>query len=388
MLLGVFLFVCTACADTEQPRVVLGPGITNTEIGPGTDLTGKQLAGCVFVGQDFRGAVFDDCDFFGCRICQCDFRGVSFKRANFNGLQLGDCDFEGADFADAIINGIERYDGRYGHDYRLTAKQFTSTLSYRTKNLKNCFIAIAPKSRSEPARPRFDFRDARLDNSIFTSTNLSECNFTGADITGMKVIGGSLAFEQIKSTRNFPNLTRSTSRMVIGIDFAIPEKETTFSFARFEFYNCTVRNIFHVKSSLRDVIFSRCRLTGGKATGRLEQTRNFKRGDLSDLVFLGVDFSRLDFSKQNLTNCRFVRCDFSGAEFHDAVISGATFETVPGWPEWQNRNHLTLDQIKSTWNYKHGRMAGIRLPEKLAKAMKKEKESDKTPDGMDAKPAE
>jgi len=45
--------------------------------------------------------------------------------------------------------------------------------------------------------------------------------------------------------------------------------------------------------------------------------------------------------------------------------------------------NLTLAQIKSTWNYKHGRMEGVELPDELADALKAEeklKRNDKEKD--------
>ncbi|NMC35038.1 MAG: hypothetical protein GYA36_21665, partial [Veillonellaceae bacterium] len=46
-------------ADTEPPRVVLGPGAVGLKVGPGMNAAGKDLRGCEFVGQDLTGTVFD-----------------------------------------------------------------------------------------------------------------------------------------------------------------------------------------------------------------------------------------------------------------------------------------------------------------------------------------
>jgi hypothetical protein len=38
---------------------------------------------------------------------------------------------------------------------------------------------------------------------------------------------------------------------------------------------------------------------------------------------------------------------------------------------------LTIEQIKSTWNYKNGRMAGVVLPRRVAAALLKENDREK-----------
>jgi len=78
---------------------------------------------------------------------------------------------------------------------------------------------------------------------------------------------------------------------------------------------------------------------------------------------MGADLSACDLSGQNLTDCTFRGCDLTNALFNDAVVTNAKFS-----PHAPNKG-LTADQIKSTWNYKHGCMEGIVLPKDLANAL-------------------
>lgn len=71
----------------------------------------------------------------------------------------------------------------------------------------------------------------------------------------------------------------------------------------------------------------------------------------------------------NLTGASFDNCAFAGTDFTDAVITRTRFFTGG---ELAPADELTLDQIQSTWNYKHGRMKGIQLPESIAKALAEE----------------
>ncbi|MCL4192239.1 MAG: pentapeptide repeat-containing protein, partial [Thermoguttaceae bacterium] len=73
-----------------------------------------------------------------------------------------------------------------------------------------------------------------------------------------------------------------------------------------------------------------------------------------------IDFSRFPFSGVNMTGSTFFGCDFSGASFADSVVTAAQFSESAG---------LTVEQIKSTWNYKQGRMEGIILPEDVAQVL-------------------
>jgi hypothetical protein len=63
----------------------------------------------------------------------------------------------------------------------------------------------------------------------------------------------------------------------------------------------------------------------------------------------------------------FLGCRFGGASFEDAVITNA--HIIHGL---RLSTGLSLTQIKSTWNYKHGRMQGVKLPEELAAALESE----------------
>ena len=107
-------------------------------------------------------------------------------------------------------------------------------------------------------------------------------------------------------------------------------------------------------------------------TERLRTTKNYRQGHLPGIAFLRVDLSGCDLSRQNLTGCEFDGCDLTGASFHDAVITDVQFkhETVG----------LTVDQVKSTWNYKHDRMEGVRLPEEIANGLERERTSEDSAD--------
>ncbi len=359
------LFPGKIYADTEGPKSVRGPWVQDVKWGPEINFSGKRLYGCIFIGQGFSNVVFDDCDFYGAQICQCDFRNASFKRANLSGLRLGDCKFEGADFTDAIISDIERYDGRHGHDYELTYEQLTSTYSYKEKILTNTYVQLALVDH-KMIPFQLDFRGADLRGTRFAHCDLRNCDFTDAQIKGMVVNYSWLNTSQIMSTKDFKR------RMLIGVELPINKSELINNFSNIEFYDSKLRNLLRLYNNLSNASIKKCELIKGQAKGTLDQTRNYKCGDLSENKFTGVDFSGINLSRQNLTGCRFLGCNFTDALFDDAVITHVRF--VDPFRKYPN-GAPTVDQIKSTWNYKNSRMEGIKLPKEITVALEMERQA-------------
>ena len=125
-------------------------------------------------------------------------------------------------------------------------------------------------------------------------------------------------------------------------------------------------------ADITDATISECAIHRGMTKLQLCSTKNYKDGNLSNSPFSRIDLSGCDLSRQNLTGSTFTECVFTGASFRDAVITNAQFAIgttdCPG---------LTVEQIKSTWNYKNGRMAGVVLPRRVAEALLKENDREK-----------
>lgn len=92
-------------------------------------------------------------------------------------------------------------------------------------------------------------------------------------------------------------------------------------------------------------------------------------------------FDDCDLSGMNLSNIHFTFCTFENAKLDDAVISGCRFGALYYSDREQELvalrrgmsccRGLTIDQIKSTWNYKHGEMEDVILPEDMAEELEK-----------------
>jgi len=356
----VFLSLSCIQADTEQSRVKLGPWAGDLKVGPRMNAVGKDLRGCEFVGQDMSGANFDRCDFQDVRIHDCILSNASFRKAKLTGVSLGECNIEGADFTDAIINGIKSSISiNSPHDVRLSEQQLISTRSYKIKNLGDCVI-YGYDEKGENMLSHYDLRNANLRDVVLIGGDLRECDFTDADISRAEFRSCVITFDQLAATKTFKD-GRLREMCFSG----------AFSEGRADFSGKDLTGTV-LYGPLRDANFDGANISrstlGVMTTERLRTTKNYREGNLSGITLLGTDLSGCDLSRQNLTGCRFTKCDLSGAVFNDAVITDVqfTYKTVG----------LTLDQIKSTWNYKHARMEGIKLPDDVAEALKKEQDDD------------
>ncbi len=368
LLLPIHGVLQTACADVESPRVVLGAGAKGLVAGPGMNAAGRDLRGSEFITQDLSGAVFDGCNLYGVRIDGCILKGVSFRGAIFAGAHVEvNATDEGADFTDATINGVSRVWQSKGNAFSLygmdlTPQQLMSTWSYRNKDLRQCAIrASYPYPSREVAS--FHFRGADLREATLRG-NCFKCDFTNARIDGAFFDDDSITFEQLASTWDF----RKRRLRVRLFSSAKPGATSTRKWD-FSQINLVGSDISFRASEVdfTDATINDCTIRNGLTTAHLYSTRSYQEGNLRGLRVMDSDLSGCDLSGINLTDCLFSHCKFTGAKFQDAVITGALIVTdkrieESGW--------LTLEQIKSTWNYKHGHMKGIRVPDGLAEALR------------------
>lgn len=361
--LSFFLAVLPVDAQeaTETRRVKLGPWVSDLQVGLRMNAVGRHLKGSQFVGQNLQGAVFDGCDLRDVRFHQCDLSGASFKGAHMTGMLIGDCKTHGADFTDAIINGIlnSRRPGVTLADIRLSEQQLKSTHSYKTKDLSECVIYGFQENMSEPPR-HYDFRGVTLFRAGLVG-DFTKCSFADASIKRTRMTRCIIAYGQLASTIEFKR------RRLLGASLDGDSIRGTADFSGMDFVETSLSGPF-ADANFDDASFSRCRIAITKQ--QLLATRNYRVGDLSNISFTDMNLSDFDFSSVNVTSSIFWgACDFRDAIFKDAVVTNVFFD--------EYNTGLTLDQVKSTWNYKHGRMHGITLPKHIAKALEQEQKTEK-----------
>ncbi|MFO7902541.1 MAG: pentapeptide repeat-containing protein [Planctomycetota bacterium] len=350
--------------DNEPPRVVLSPGAKDLVVGPGMNAAGRDLRGCEFVSQDLTGATFDGCILYHARIEQCNLKRASFRGAMFPGSYVDiNPTHEGADFTDATVNGIWRSgaDGFDSYGMDLTPQQLMSTWSYKNKDLHQCAIdASYPYPSTEVAS--FDFRGADLREATIRG-DCSKCDFTDARIFGARFAARSITFEQLASTYDF-------KRRRLRVRLVISKKTTTRSPGKWDFSRIQLEgsdlSYPPPDADFTDARIKGCTIRNGLTKQQLYSTASYEQGDLCGLRLVSSDLSGCDLSGMNLTGCRFLDCKFAGTDFEDAVITAARFGPYNSIAE---SGRLTVEQIKSTWNYENNRMEGIKLPKQIAAAL-------------------
>jgi uncharacterized protein YjbI with pentapeptide repeats len=182
------------------------------------------------------------------------------------------------------------------------------------------------------------------------------------------------------------------------------------------FENCSFHrcNLFHafitgknIHCDFTDAIIENTSLTSpplGITFEQLKSTKSYKDGRLLNIgLYLTCLDGQVDFSNMNLTGCysckggTYNHCkiddlntfilkynslkrtgqisprgqsDQCVINITDSVITDCNFRDFKG---------ITFENVKSTWNYKHGRMEGIKLPEEIQKLLDAEKEKQVRP---------
>jgi uncharacterized protein YjbI with pentapeptide repeats len=337
-------------AAAQKPVAHFEPWSGPAILAHGVDLAERNLRGAHLVRQSLVGAVFDRCDLAGARIENCDLRKSSFRGARLTGASISGSNVAEADFTDASIEDMVH---AFEDPLQLAPNQLRSTRSYRTGQLRNCLIAGGKFGAIE----RFDFRGADLRGS-WIDGDIADTDFTDAAVQGC-CFYSAVSFEQLAATSTFreKHLTR------VWLVGAIRGKP---AFDGFVFRSCNLR--VSKEATFDDAEFvDNSEIFGEFDRRDLMATRNYRRGDLSGIRFGNIDLSGFDLSSINLTRTVFnPTCNLKDANLTDAVISGAEFR------DDRKTLGLTLEQIKSTWNYKQRRMTDVTLPKPIADALARE----------------
>jgi uncharacterized protein YjbI with pentapeptide repeats len=386
---AVFTTGAVANADTYGYEFHPGPGVPEGFTpGPGVDARGMDLSGSVFIGMDLSHARFEGCNLQRARFYQARFfsGGGSFRSADLRNaafLESPDQPFRGrfadCDFTDALINGLS-FLRQQDH---LTLDQIRSTRSYKLKDLSACQIVAGVHEKEHYSYKNLtikpvavDLREFDLRDATFVAGDFTECDFRDAVITGATFVRSILTPAQIMSTKRYvmdPELDVSTGSM-----YANPARQlvarngyadigfSLVDLSSWDFTNADLRGARFHDAKLDGVSFVGADISGAEFWKSITQeqllsTKSYKEGNLASTMFVWLDLSKMDFSRRILAGARFVYCDLSRADFTDAVITEADFRYLDDPP--------TVEQIKSTWNYKHGRMGGIFLPRQLQDAL-------------------
>ncbi|MDO4570932.1 MAG: hypothetical protein Q4D38_11140 [Planctomycetia bacterium] len=319
-----------------------------------------------------------------------DLSGFTFSKADFSTFYVENCTMQGTEFTDCVIPV-------------LSSEQLKQTRNYQTGNFYNLLV------KKENVWNHVDFSRSvwgwdcdELKAPSFYSVNLTLLNdvdltdavFIHCDLSNSK----ELTLEQVKSTWNYKAGRMDLSCWPEHIRKSIP---TSYFRERFyRGYRITDPNMFchrplpipmHAKGSdwsfgtcvpQPNVYFSHAQIYNDYWVCK---RMNHRVGLYAQCDFLTANRSILpkpfrayvsytDMQKMAYMNCRF-EIWFSAEQYQNGkteLILVDITDTVFVNCDLTNAGGLTLDQVKSTWNYKAGRMSLSKWPDSIMKALEEE----------------
>jgi uncharacterized protein YjbI with pentapeptide repeats len=232
--------------------------------------------------------------------------GMNAVGLNLRRMQFVEQDFSGADFTDADLTGV----------------------TFECCNLQNV-----------------RFRGARMNGVLIDDCDTTGADFTDADIGFVQA--GARRFEitpeQLKATKTYASKQKSLE------DCCIPGGE--YDFRGFRFYDCAFSGSFD-KTDFTGALLVRVRSeSGGLTFDQLASTDNYRYHK----KFGGL---RLDiFGPADFTGIRFF--DSSLGIVDDMVLENTRFEGACSLT-----GRVRADQIRATYNYRHGDLSRLTLGEK------------------------
>ena len=234
-----------------------------------------------------------------------------------------------------------------------------------------------------------DFRGAKIHNVKVEEVNFSYCNFTGADFRQTIFVrcnfsnailsniqaddlttyvdcnfddavikdfdARSLTLAQFQGTRSYKE------KKLTRVRFSDTPYQHDFSGFTLD-YSSAPNSSSHIYFYAAQRDFTNASLKGvfcGLTAEQLKQTKNFQISRYEDLHIINIprninaaplDYRNFDFSRAFLKNCHFDGVDLTDANFTNAALIDC------------DDIYLTLDQLKTTWNWQVQRLTLIGFP--------------------------
>ena len=363
LFLGTAVFATDDALPPPTTRVTVGPDATDVKLENGLDLSRRDLSNIrinnVYVCDvDFSGSNLTGADLRFARFQRCKFSNATLKNVSLNdSTKFEECDFRGAKLQDVALTSV----------------------------------AVAVNPPEDYDEDGMKIRKIELsDEEVFENPAFIDCDFTGASLNAVPPLDRwtfqNCVFEDVYladvNARGCPSLdVNSTANVKKYKEFEGVELDKA---PQDLFGAVLTRTSFATVGG--DVDLTDARLTEVAASGlsgrQLAQTANFRQKRYVGLRLADANFEKYDFSDAMLTRCRFSRVDFTDADFTDAVLLDCDFRDVEG---------LTLEQLKTTWNWKSNSLDLASFDDALQaqiKAALAETQTDEAQDVANAKRAE
>lgn len=261
----------------EEPTFKKGMAMSTppraAEIGPGKDLSGRNMTDRDFSGLDLSGANFEGSILTGARLVGARLRGANFRQAVLVNADLSGADLSGTNLSEALLN-----------------------------------LAKAPGA---------DFRQATLDKVALGKADLMGANFAGARMRQVVLSRANLAEANLNGADLF----------MVFAETALLER-TDFSGAklvRSTFMRCKLGGAIFKKAILTKSSFMESELAGASFVEAAGEQANFMKADLGGADFRFAVLHAAHFMETKAVGTSFHGADLKGSEFIRACLDRSLF---------------------------------------------------------------
>jgi uncharacterized protein YjbI with pentapeptide repeats len=314
----------------------------------------SRIIDASFYGATLRGSCFSYMDFVNC----------DFRYANLQDVDFYYCDLTNSNFKEALILGA-RFSYSATKEQILSTDSFTKKFGKKQVVLEKCkFVGALPLLECRPDFVGVDFNKFNNGEKTPEPCNLRETGFHFANMTNCKFVGGNLEKSQFVRS-DLQGSDFSKTDLSNSIFYESNLKSCNLNDANIQgadFVGATLNEGGEVKFNKKHNVKTEIEKKSIQAD-QLKTTINFKNKELFN-VTLGTNMFGINLANFNLTGSRFWG-NLTNVDFTDSVISRCEFGLL---------SNITIEQIKSTWNYKTKNMTGIILPEEIQKELDAEKQ--------------
>lgn len=372
--------------------------IESVELGAFTNLSSCTFRNARILSAGFYGDFFD-CDFTRCSIEDSHSllhlpqenliqtqnfldKRIPFRieSENYSGLDFSDFIFEAELLGCCFMNC--KLDNAYfmGTIPMMETKRLIATKNYQMGDFWRNRLYITDNENLSLAGMCLRSIGGRVANVDFT-----DAVFLDGDMRHSQ-----LSLEQIKTTWNYKNNRMNLVQWPKDIQRALnfPERyskppailkspQGIFSFQPFPpcimSGNINMEIGYSKDRNLYNIFFSN--VIGPLSYPKIiwEQTDNYRWGYFDSITFNNKDAFCSENNALNLSCTVFKMCCFILTDWQKVLLENSVFIDC----DLSESKNLTLEQVKSTWNYKNGRMSLSKWPEEILKELEKEKEKSK-----------
>jgi uncharacterized protein YjbI with pentapeptide repeats len=308
--------------------------------------------------NSYHGVIFDGVDFRHVKFVDGKFVNSSFRCAKLADLDTRGIEYINCDFTDAVIHNDTNDDILKSKSSGIcSVKNIRSTRSYKEKNLTGVCIRHWRTESWNYSTEKFQLINQKL---RVGGVYVLKSEFIPETIE--KIINNTILNDE-DVTLDLTEFNLTNLRIFDRVD------KCTFTDAQIHGAQLGPIDINkYIQHSQKNAKIKSNWLPLGMSKDQLYSTHDYKIGSVNNITFRYSEFGDADFRLINFTDCRFINSNIKNTNFTDAIISRCDFSSAI---------NLTVDQIKSTWNYKNNRMTGIKLPKKIQQKLDEEKQTAK-----------